>query len=89
MATFGRTKLMGVAIKRFLWQLKRHDRALEVEPAHQSDQQAAGPMLDQLTRHDRQPDAMYADSGYGQDDCSINNLPPAGRSSATGDESCR
>jgi hypothetical protein len=28
MATFGRTKLMGVAIKRFLTQLKRHERAL-------------------------------------------------------------
>ena len=28
MATFGRTKLMGVAIKRFLTQLKRHHRAL-------------------------------------------------------------
>ncbi len=28
MATFGRTKLMGVAIKRFLTQLKRHDRPL-------------------------------------------------------------
>ena len=28
MATFGRTKLMGVSIKRFLTQLKRHDRPL-------------------------------------------------------------
>jgi Transposase DDE domain len=28
MATFGRTKLMGVTIKRFLKQLKRHDKAL-------------------------------------------------------------
>ena len=28
MATFGRTKLMGVAIKRFLKQLKRHEQAL-------------------------------------------------------------
>ena len=27
MATFGRTRMMGVAIKRFLTQLKRHDRA--------------------------------------------------------------
>jgi len=194
MATFGRTKLMGVAIKRFLWQLKRHDRALydalpeefrrryapsqaklfgdftggqkqlrqkvaedllfltnrfsdekavtnrtsyqamrrileeqctvsedrtevamkaktggnvmqnpsdpdatydghkgpgyqaqiaetcgddndvqlitgvEVEPAHESDQEALEPMLDQLAQHDRQPDAMYADGGYGRDE---------------------
>ena len=40
----------------------------EVEPAHQLDQQAAGTMLDQLARHDHQPYAMYADSGYGRDE---------------------
>jgi hypothetical protein len=42
--------------------------AVEVEPADQSDQTAAEPMLDQLERHDRQPDVMYADSGYGRDE---------------------
>ena len=41
---------------------------VEVEPAHVSDQDAAGPMLDQLEQHDRQPDVMYADSGYGRDE---------------------
>ncbi len=38
---------------------------VDVEPAHESDQDAAGPMLDQLEGHGRQPDVMYADTGYG------------------------
>jgi hypothetical protein len=41
---------------------------VEVEPAHTSDQGAVEPMLDQLEEHGRQPDAMYADSGYGRDE---------------------
>jgi len=38
------------------------------EPAHTSDQGAVEPMLDQLEEHGRNPDAMYADSGYGRDE---------------------
>ena len=41
---------------------------VDVEPAHESDQDAAGPMLDQLEGHGRQPDVMYADTGYGRDE---------------------
>ena len=41
---------------------------VEVEPAHRLDQEAAGPMLDRLERHDRQPEVMYADTGYGRDE---------------------
>jgi len=41
---------------------------VEVEPAHTSDQGAVEPMLGQLEEHGRQPDAMYADSGYGRDE---------------------
>jgi len=41
---------------------------VEVEPAHESDQDAVGPMLDQLERHGRQPEVMYADTGYGRDE---------------------
>jgi len=41
---------------------------VEVEPAHQSDQDAVEPMLDQLAEHDRTPKALYADGGYGRDE---------------------
>ena len=41
---------------------------VEVEPAHQSDQDAVEPMLDQLEEHDRTPEALYADGGYGRDE---------------------
>ena len=41
---------------------------VEVEPAHRSDQEAVEPMLDQLEAHDRQPEILYADSGYGRDE---------------------
>jgi hypothetical protein len=41
---------------------------VETEPAHTSDQDALEPMLDQLEAHDRQPEIMYADTGYGSDD---------------------
>ncbi|MHC4609825.1 MAG: transposase [Planctomycetota bacterium] len=40
---------------------------VEVEPAHQSDQEAVDPMLDQLEAHDRTPEALYGDGGYGRD----------------------
>jgi len=39
-----------------------------VEPAHQSDQEAVAPMLDQLDEHDRTPETLYADGGYGRDE---------------------
>jgi len=42
--------------------------AVGVEPAHTSDQDAVEPMLDQLETHDRTPDILYADTGYGRDD---------------------
>jgi len=41
---------------------------VEVEPAHQSDQDAVEPMLDQLEQHDRAPEILYADGGYGRDE---------------------
>ena len=41
---------------------------VETEPAHTSDQDALEPMLDQLETHDRKPEVMYADTGYGRDD---------------------
>ena len=41
---------------------------VEVEPAHQSDQDALEPMLDQLAEHDRTPDSMSADTLYGRDE---------------------
>lgn len=41
---------------------------VETEPAHTSDQDAVEPMLDQLETHDRKPEIMYADTGYGSDD---------------------
>jgi IS5 family transposase len=41
---------------------------VETEPAHRSDQDALEPMLDQLETHDRKPEVMYADTGYGSDD---------------------
>jgi predicted HicB family RNase H-like nuclease len=41
--------------------------AVEVEPAHCSDQDAVEPMLDQLEAHARKPEKLYADTGYGSD----------------------
>jgi len=41
---------------------------VEVEPAHESDQNAVAPMLDQLDQHGRKPQALYADGGYGRDE---------------------
>jgi len=41
---------------------------VKVEPAHTSDQEAVGPMLDQLEAHDRKPETLYADGGYGRDE---------------------
>ncbi len=41
--------------------------AVEVEPAHCSDQDAAQPTLDQLRTHGRTPEMLYADTGYGSD----------------------
>jgi hypothetical protein len=41
---------------------------VEVEPAHRSDQDAVEPMLDQLAEHDRVPESLYTDAGYGRDE---------------------
>ena len=41
---------------------------VDVEPAHQCDQDAMEPMLDQLEAHDHKPDTLYADGGYGRDE---------------------
>ena len=41
--------------------------AVQPEPAHCSDQDAAQPMLDQLEAHGRKPEILYADTGYGSD----------------------
>jgi len=41
--------------------------AVQVEPAHCSDQDAVEPMLDQLEAHGRKPETLYADTGYGSD----------------------
>ncbi len=41
--------------------------AVEVEPAHADDQDALVPMVDQLARHDRLPETLYADQKYGRD----------------------
>jgi len=40
---------------------------VETEPAHTSDQDGVEPMLDQLDAHDRKPEVLYADGGYGSD----------------------
>jgi len=42
--------------------------AVAVEPAHQSDQDALEPMLEELARHGRKPELMYTDAGYGSDE---------------------
>jgi len=41
---------------------------VDVEPAHASDQDALVPMLEQLQQHDRLPDTLYADTGFGRDE---------------------
>jgi hypothetical protein len=41
--------------------------AVQVEPAHCSDQDAVEPMLDQLQAHNRKPEKLVADTGYGSD----------------------
>ena len=40
---------------------------VETEPAHACDQNAGIPMIDQLESHDRKPETLYADAGYGSD----------------------
>lgn len=45
---------------------------VETEPAHTSDQEAVDPMLDQLDSHDRKPEVLYADGGYGRDENVVN-----------------
>jgi len=45
---------------------------VETEPAHASDQAAMDPMLDQLDSHDRKPEVLYADGGYGRDENVVN-----------------
>jgi hypothetical protein len=49
---------------------------VETEPAHVSDQNAPGPMIDQLESHDRKPEILYADGQYGSD---ANVVHAAGR----------
>lgn len=41
--------------------------AVQTEPAHRSDQDAAIPMIQQLEAHDRRPELLYADGHYGSD----------------------
>ena len=41
--------------------------AVDVDPAHCSDQNALEPMLDQLDAHGRTPEIIYADTHYGSD----------------------
>ena len=41
--------------------------AVDVEPAHKSDQDALEPMLDQLDEQGRTPETLHADGGYGRD----------------------
>jgi len=41
---------------------------VDAQPAHTSDQEAVEPMLEQLGKHDRTPEILYADSGYGRDE---------------------
>jgi len=45
---------------------------VETEPAHTSDQEAVDPMLEQLASHDRTPEELYADGGYGRDENVVN-----------------
>ena len=40
--------------------------AVDVEPAHKSDQDALEPMLDQLGGQGRTPETLHADGGYGR-----------------------
>lgn len=42
--------------------------AVQVEPAHESDQNAVEPMLDQLQQQGRKPEVLYADTGYGRNE---------------------
>lgn len=42
--------------------------AVQVEPAHESDQNAVEPMLDQLQQQGRKPEVLYADTSYGRDE---------------------
>lgn len=41
--------------------------AVQTEPAHRSDQDAAAPMIEQLQAHDRKPELLYADGQYSSD----------------------
>jgi hypothetical protein len=56
---------------------------VETEPAHASDQNACGPMIEQLETQERKPEIMYADAGYGSDanvrhaeDCGVDLQSP-------------
>jgi hypothetical protein len=40
---------------------------VDTEPAHTCDQDAPAKMIDQLEAHDRKPEILYADTGYGSD----------------------
>jgi len=42
--------------------------AVDVEPAHKSDQDALVGILDQLGEQDRMPETLHADGGYGRDE---------------------
>jgi len=42
--------------------------AVDIEPAHKSDQDALVPILDQLDEQDRMPETLHADGGYGRDE---------------------
>jgi hypothetical protein len=41
---------------------------VQVNPAHESDQAALEPMLEDLQRQDRKPELLYADQNYGRDE---------------------
>lgn len=41
--------------------------AVQTEPAHRSDQDAAAPMIEQLEAHNRKPELLYADGQYSSD----------------------
>ena len=40
----------------------------KTEPADRSDQEGLDPMLEELESHERLPEVLYADSGYGRDE---------------------
>lgn len=42
--------------------------AVDVHPAHESDQNKLTPMIDQLAGQDRKPEVLYTDTNYGRDE---------------------